>query len=529
MVKRVLVAFAVFCCNTLLWANTLTVPGQYTTINSALSAASAGDTVLVSPGVYFEYILWPSGKPGLHLMSVGDSSNTIIDGGGTSRVMRFSSSSIDSTNVIDGFSLRNGYRFTGNILFPQMGAGIYIWNGAHPFFRNCQIYNNTGGGIVFYGAGIAIEGLNSGAHFENCCISRNRNMAFVDGYGGAIYMEQESDLWMRNCIVADNAVDSCKNARGGGLYAGGSVNPSSIYGYNVQFIRNSIFGAAQCEGAGVFLYGGFHSRFEKLIVAGNVMGDGGSSYYGAGFYKGSLNMFIRNGLIVDNVMGAGGATHRGAGLYDFTLPVNDTLINVTIANNMRSDSGTVLGSGLYGGPHMINCISWNPHNNGGLEHSGSNFIYSNIRTGAAGIGNIDTLPQFLSATDYHIHPLSPCEGAGTWGKAPNDDLDGIPRPMGSPNPDMGCYEASFPVWMQESLRKKEAPSVFPNPSLGSITVDGIGVGILEIRDMSGRVIKRTNSDSSQCVVNTESLSPGTYLVVFRSDNGERTAKFSVSK
>ncbi|MFZ9880333.1 MAG: hypothetical protein ACO3QC_02895, partial [Phycisphaerales bacterium] len=34
----------------------LLVPSQYATIQSAINAASAGDTVLVSPGVYSELI-----------------------------------------------------------------------------------------------------------------------------------------------------------------------------------------------------------------------------------------------------------------------------------------------------------------------------------------------------------------------------------------------------------------------------------------------------------------------------------------
>ena len=35
------------------WARTLRVPGEFNTINKALSASVSGDTVLVAPGTYY--------------------------------------------------------------------------------------------------------------------------------------------------------------------------------------------------------------------------------------------------------------------------------------------------------------------------------------------------------------------------------------------------------------------------------------------------------------------------------------------
>ena len=59
----------------------INVPTDYTTIQAALTAANATDTVLVQPGTYTENIFWPETN-GIKLISAGDSSNTIIDGGG---------------------------------------------------------------------------------------------------------------------------------------------------------------------------------------------------------------------------------------------------------------------------------------------------------------------------------------------------------------------------------------------------------------------------------------------------------------
>jgi photosystem II stability/assembly factor-like uncharacterized protein len=71
------------------------VPSQYSTIQAALNAAQAGDTVLVQPGTYKENLVWPNVN-GIKLISAGDSSNTIIDGDKKSSVIV-----INSLNVID--------------------------------------------------------------------------------------------------------------------------------------------------------------------------------------------------------------------------------------------------------------------------------------------------------------------------------------------------------------------------------------------------------------------------------------------
>ena len=67
-------------------ATTLNVPDDYATIQVALTAADSSDTVLVQPGTYTENIFWPDGN-GIKLLSAGDTSNTIIDGGGVSSVI----------------------------------------------------------------------------------------------------------------------------------------------------------------------------------------------------------------------------------------------------------------------------------------------------------------------------------------------------------------------------------------------------------------------------------------------------------
>src|SRR5580704_13301670 len=57
-------------------SKTLTVPGEYPTIQAALNAASSGDTVAVSPGTYPENIDFQS--KAVSVVSTGGASHTTI-------------------------------------------------------------------------------------------------------------------------------------------------------------------------------------------------------------------------------------------------------------------------------------------------------------------------------------------------------------------------------------------------------------------------------------------------------------------
>ena len=99
---------------------TLNVPEEYTSIQSALNAAGTGDTVLVQPGTYTENIFWPETN-GIKLISAGDSSNTIIDGGGVSVVIYS-----NTQNLIDHIVNMN-YR-PGDIIRLHNGTIIEFVN-----------------------------------------------------------------------------------------------------------------------------------------------------------------------------------------------------------------------------------------------------------------------------------------------------------------------------------------------------------------------------------------------------------------
>jgi len=60
--------------------STIYVPQDFETIQDALDATSQGDTVLVSPGEYFENIVWPGNAIDVKLIGEEGSDMTIING-----------------------------------------------------------------------------------------------------------------------------------------------------------------------------------------------------------------------------------------------------------------------------------------------------------------------------------------------------------------------------------------------------------------------------------------------------------------
>src|SRR5712692_5818497 len=90
-------------------ANTLTVPSQYPTIQSAIIAANPGDTVQVAPGRYLERLTI---NKALHLIGASRDS-TIIDGQSLGTVILVNSNNVE----IRGFSVQNS---------EQFGWGIHV-------------------------------------------------------------------------------------------------------------------------------------------------------------------------------------------------------------------------------------------------------------------------------------------------------------------------------------------------------------------------------------------------------------------
>lgn len=149
---------------------------KYLTIQSAIDAALAGETIVVCPGTYYEKIVF-DGKD-ITVQSTDPSDPdivavTIIDGGGTDSVIWFLGG---DTSTLQGFTVQNGDEV--------YGGGIYMHDSA-PVIENNIITNNHATGL---GGGIRVS--QSSPTITNNTISYNN----ADAYGGGIYVDWNSEL-----------------------------------------------------------------------------------------------------------------------------------------------------------------------------------------------------------------------------------------------------------------------------------------------------------------------------------------------
>ncbi len=248
------VTFCIHLCILLnSFAATLTVPDDLETIQSAIDSSSIGDTIVVKPGNYYENLAIINKN--IKLFSLyeidGDTahiSNTIIDGGNTNSVISIQSG-IDTTCIISGLTITNGYHWSA-------GAGINLVN-ASPVIRNCILTNNgddsdtnpTGiGGISCYLANPQIQSLKITQNYgsgltavyskpivTDCIISKN--------VGSGINLSGTSQLTCSKTIIANN-----KGLRGGGIYSTNSTmrldntticNNAASYGGGMFFTEDA--------------------------------------------------------------------------------------------------------------------------------------------------------------------------------------------------------------------------------------------------------------------------------------------------
>ncbi|MCA8960313.1 MAG: right-handed parallel beta-helix repeat-containing protein [Planctomycetes bacterium] len=343
-------------------ATTLTVPGDFATIQGAIVAAVDGDVIVVSSGTYAENINF-LGKA-ITVQSVSGPSTTIVDAGGSGSVVTFQAGEMSDT-VLSGFTITNGQ--------AADGGGILCTGTGSPTILDCRVVANIagddGGGIYSIGGSPTIAG----------------------------------------CEISDN---TCGDDGGGLLCSGGA--PMIV---DCLFSDNAAMGSPTPNGGGIHTRDGSSPLITRCVIRGNFAEEGAG-----GIRCFNSDATITDCLIIGNSSGTNGG---GVRAYDSSPILTNCTIHgnsaITSAGGLESESSssTVLVNSIVWG----NGAPTSPQLLAGGAGSLS-VTYSDVAGGWPGVGNLDLDPEFVDAIgpdgspatgdeNFRLTASSPCVDAGS--------------------------------------------------------------------------------------------------------------------
>jgi parallel beta-helix repeat protein len=227
-------------------SRTIHVPSDYARIQWAVGNASAGDTIIVSSGIYSEHVIIDKS-----LTLIGENGNTTIDGNGTGHVVTINADSV----TICGFTVQKSG--------PNWGeAGIHLLNSrwcnisyntltqnTHGIWADHYSNNNLIAGNNIYNNSVGMGLIDSSSNIitnnyinsnENCGMGlENANDTIV---ASNIAKNNEYGVWLRYCtnftVVGNTLADNW-----GGIYLDSS-DSNTIFHNNLinnthQLINNT--------------------------------------------------------------------------------------------------------------------------------------------------------------------------------------------------------------------------------------------------------------------------------------------------
>ena len=202
------------------------VPGDYPSIQGAISASDFGDTIRVASGNYNEEVVM---KSGICLEGAGIDETTVMS----------SSSGIIISNakytIVRGLTIKNSSGDTG--------GGIHISNSENILIEFCRLTQNT----ARRGGGMSISG-SSNISIDRCLIDNN----FADHPAGGVTVTGSKSVVFTNVTIAQNrsegnsgiiAADSLIEVRNSIIWGNtGIFNDTNLLSYATSVINYSNIG-----------------------------------------------------------------------------------------------------------------------------------------------------------------------------------------------------------------------------------------------------------------------------------------------
>ncbi|MEW6271435.1 MAG: right-handed parallel beta-helix repeat-containing protein, partial [Thermodesulfobacteriota bacterium] len=438
--------------------------GDFTTIQAALDAAQAGDTVLVREKAtpYFEKIVFPrSGSAGAGFISLEayPGETPVLDGTGVpgaDMVLIEDRSWVR----IQGFEIRNN-------LNVNDGSGVRVLGaGSHVEIRDNRIHDVRGKhalGITVYGTEAAPIGdlVIDGNEIHDCEPASSEALALngnVDGFAvtnnvvrdvnniGIVFIGGETDIQpdptkvARNGVCRGNRVERARSSYGGGFAGGIYVDGGRDIVIENNAVTESDLGIEiGAENPGRVASG--------IVVRSNVVHHNDKAGIVFGGYAAGVGR-VRDSEIRNNTTFENDTLGEGYGelwiQYAEDNVVRNNVFVSTSANLLLAsyggNAGNVLEHNVWWAPggEAAALFVWN-----GDQHAG--FAAYRAATGQDASSTFaDPLLVAPGAGDFHLAPLSPAVNAGdpATAVAPGEaDLDGSPR-LSGPRVDAGADEVT---------------------------------------------------------------------------------------
>ena len=419
----------------------LNVPGNYSSIQEAIDAATEGDTVLVSEGTYYENINFNGKAITVASEFILDGlethkENTIIDGSQPADLDKASVVTMDSgedtTSVLTGFTITNGTGsyYMSDVTILRVGCGIFINSHGGKIEHNIIENNTPDLSTHAYDqvAGIGLTAIVSNDHqliIRDNIIRNNTYSGNLAALGGGMAIKG-GPAWVENNTISNNQVVSSGNeTHGGAMFY--LVSDDDATAINKITIRNN--------------------KITHNIIS--CTQDQGPAHGGAILLRG---LYVPADIkVYNNIIAYNTSSKRGGGVAVWAC--SPIIFNNTIYNN-EAPSGNQFYNNFEGTPYLFNNIIWSDDDIAEIAKSDGTVTveYCIVRGNYEGDSNIDADPLLDPAT-FKLLEGSPCVGRatdsveveGSWYKAPPYDFYYNVRP----DPvdkfvDIGAVESSFP-------------------------------------------------------------------------------------
>jgi hypothetical protein len=362
------------------------------TIQDAVDAASNGDEIVVTNGVYATggravygtmtnrvaidkavSVRSVNGPTVTWIVGQGVGAGGNDNGDGAIRCVY-----IGTNAVLNGFTLTNGHTRTAwGSDKEENGGGA--WCEASGVLTNCTLIGNSS---LYYGGGAYYGTLN------NCSFTGNSTW-LSGGSGGGVH-----SATLNNCTLTINS-----SGDGGGA--------SECMLNNCTLIGNS----AQYGG------GASHCTLNNCIVSENW------AIYGGGAWRCTLkNCSLFRNSAEASCGGASDSILNNCTITANSAPYDGGTTSSTLNNCTLTGNSARYAVGGVGASTLNNCIVYFNSAPNNANYDASVFAYSCTTPLPSGAGNLDTNP-LLASTD-HLSAQSPCIGRGSPAYAIGVDIDG---------------------------------------------------------------------------------------------------------